>query len=129
MYPADLAIPMVAPEDLGHSAGRLLTLSEVRAQLVHVEGPKPYSSNDVARAFASALGREVEPDVIPESRWHGSFKELGFSDAAASSYARMTKVSVEGGFEMPEHPTRGPTTLESYITTLVARAREVRPPS
>ena len=121
MLPGDLALPMVAPEDLGRNAGRLLMQNEARKQIVYVEGPQPYSANDVARAFSRALGREVATSVIPEDRWHAAFKQLGFSDAAASSYSNMTKVSVEGGFEMPEHPIRGSTTLEAYITRLVTR--------
>ena len=43
---------------------------------------------------------------------------MGFSDAAAESYARMTEVSVDGGFEMPDKPERGTTTLQQHIVEL-----------
>lgn len=120
LFPADLALPMVAPEDLGHTAGRLLMEDPPRKQITYVEGPEPYSSNDVARAFSKALGFEVVLSVVPENRWESTFKQLGFSDAAATSYAKMTKVSIEGGFEMQDHPLRGSITLESYISRLAA---------
>jgi hypothetical protein len=45
---------------------------------------------------------------------------MGFSDAAAESYAGMTAASVDGNFDTPEEPLRGSTTLETYIRDLVA---------
>jgi uncharacterized protein YbjT (DUF2867 family) len=123
MYPADLAIPMVAPADLGAAAARLLQEDVDRTGVQHVEGPARYSSNDVAAAFAKALGTGVEVAVTPRGRWEDAYRKLGFSDAAASAYARMTAVSVDGGFDLPDEPERGRTTLDAYIATLVGRDR------
>lgn len=119
MFPPDMRIPMVAPADLGEvAAARLLTpASEVGVQ--YVEGPAHYSAADVAQAFADALDRDVEVDVVGPADWEAAFESLGFSPEAADSYARMTRVSVDGDFEMPVDPRRGPTTLEAYISALV----------
>lgn len=63
-YPADFALPMVAPADIGTVAARLLRDSGP-AGIHHVEGPERYTPDDVARAFADALGRPVEVATVP----------------------------------------------------------------
>lgn len=124
MIPGDLAMPMVAPADLGRNAARMLVEHAPNDDTVHVEGPARYSPAEVARAFASALDRDVALRVIPEDRWPETFREQGFSAAAAESYAKMTRVSVNAGFAMPDDPIRGPTTLQDYIDALVARGHD-----
>jgi uncharacterized protein YbjT (DUF2867 family) len=119
MYPADLRIPMVAPVDLGEvAADRLLSSLEDTA-IRDVEGPARYTSTDVAQAFSKALARPVEAAVIPRDKWKDAFLSLGFSDAAADSYVRMTAASLDSGFDMPDGSLRGSTTLEAYVRDLV----------
>ncbi|WP_418147879.1 NmrA family NAD(P)-binding protein [Variovorax paradoxus] len=122
MFDPELAIPMAAPHDLGEIAARRLESPLDDVGIRYVEGPRRYTSADVARAFSEALGRPVELDVTPRGKWKAAFRGLGFSEAAADSYARMTAVSVDSGFEMPGDALRGSTTLEAYIRGLVARA-------
>ncbi len=122
MFAADLAIPMVAPRDLGEIAAERLLSSLDDIGIRHVEGPARYSSADVAKAFSNAIDRPVEVDVTPRGKWKEAFLALGFSQAAAESYARMTAVSVDGGFEMVAGPLRGKTTLEAYIRDLAANS-------
>jgi uncharacterized protein YbjT (DUF2867 family) len=120
MFPADLPIPMAAPSDLGAIAAQRLMSSLGDAGIRYVEGPARYSSADVAKAFSEALGRPVEAVVTPRDKWKDAFRDLGFSEAAAESYARMTAASIDDGFDMPGDALRGKTTLEAYIRDLVA---------
>jgi len=120
MHPADFAIPMVAPEDLGTTAARLLTASRGEHGLHYVEGPQRYSANDVAGAFARALRRPVEVAVTPRDQWQATYRKMGFSEAAAASYTRMTAITVDTP-ELPDHAERGTVTLYEYIEALVAR--------
>lgn len=122
-FAADLDIPMVAPQDLGQVAANRLMSSLDDVGVKYVEGPKRYSSNDVASAFAAALGRPVELAVTPRDEWKAAFRKLGFSEAAADSYARMTAVSVDGGFDMPDDALRGAITLDAYIRDLLTISR------
>jgi uncharacterized protein YbjT (DUF2867 family) len=87
----------------------------------NVEGPRRYSPNDVANAFAAALGRPVDVAVTPRSEWRAAYRKLRFSEAAADSYARMTAISVDSDFEMPESTERGKVTLEAYVHNLVTQ--------
>ncbi|ARO27256.1 NmrA family transcriptional regulator [Rhizobium sp. S9] len=118
MLPADLTLPMVAPEDLGRVAARLLQEPIGRIGIYPVEGPERYSPNDVAAAFAAALGRAVRVEVIPRETWEDAYRRLGFSDAAAHSYARMTALTADGP-EYPEDSIRGSISLQTYIDGLV----------
>ena len=122
MYPADLLIPMVAPLDLGEIAAQRLVSTPDDTGIRYVEGPRRYSSADVAKAFSQVLGAPVGVDVIPRDEWKEAFQGLGFSEAAADSYARMTAVSLDGGFDMPDDALRGATTLEAHIRDLLSKA-------
>jgi uncharacterized protein YbjT (DUF2867 family) len=120
MFPADMPIPMVAPKDLGRIAADRLMTGRDDTGIRYIEGPRRYSSAEVAQAFSSALGRRVTVEVTPRERWKQAFQAMGFSDPAAESYAGMTAASVDSGFEVPDEPLRGTTTLETYIRDLVS---------
>jgi uncharacterized protein YbjT (DUF2867 family) len=119
MFPPDLAIPMAAPRDLGEAAANRLTSSLDDVGIRYIEGPRSYTSNEVAKAFAHALGRSVEVDVTPREKLKDAFLGMGFSAAAAESYARMIANSIDNGFDISDDPLRGKTTLEAYIQNLV----------
>lgn len=122
MYPADMELPMVAPDDLGRVAARLLAEPVDQTGIYYVEGPTRYSSRDVAEAFAKALAIPVEPLVTPRDQWEAGYRKLGFSNAAARSYARMTAKTADKDYDMPADPVRGPTTLQNYVDALVFRS-------
>jgi uncharacterized protein YbjT (DUF2867 family) len=121
-FPADFTLPMVAPKDLGRVAADLITEPIERTGLHDVEGPKHYSASDVAAAFSAALKRTVTVNVIPRDRWIQTFRELGFSEAAAVSYAGMTGLTLDQRYEPLAPPVRGTTSLESYVMEMVRRA-------
>lgn len=118
-FPADFRLPMVAPHDIGVVAARLLT-DPPQGGLFHVEGPQTYCAADVAAAFAAALKRPVQVDVVARERWVQTFLSMGFSRSAADSYANMTAVTLER-CERPATPLRGTTTLEGYVDQLLTR--------
>lgn len=121
MFPADLRLPMAAPRDLGRAAVQRLLSSTQDASIQYVEGPARYSANDVERAFGQALQREVHVVVIPRTEWVATYRQQGFSEAAAQSYARMTAVAMDE-LDIPDDSLRGEVTLEAYISELVQKA-------
>jgi len=122
MFPPDLKIPMVAPRDLGQAAAKRLLSPVEDTGIRYIEGPNRYSPAEVAEAFSRALGRSVALSAIPRGEWKNTFLQLGFSDAAATSYAQMTAVCVDSGFDLVDDPWRGSTSLEAYIHELVAKS-------
>ena len=117
-YPPDLALPMVAPADIGAYAASLMISDFVGSHAI--EGPRRYSSNDVANAFAAALERPVKALEIPEARWPAALAKMGFSPAATASFAAMTRIAREATFPDPARAERGTTTIDAYVRALVA---------
>lgn len=118
-FPADLALPMVAPYDLGEAAARRLREPADATGIHHIEGPERYSPQDVAAAFSGALETQVDVAVIPRGMWVETFLQFGFSEAAAQSYACMTGAVVDGKTQGPDDPECGNTTLRAYVKRAV----------
>jgi uncharacterized protein YbjT (DUF2867 family) len=123
MFPADFALPMVAPADLGKEAARLLRQGPEHTGTIHTEGPERYTPRDVAHAFAASLGCSVDVAVTPREEWVGTFRRLGFSEEAARSFAGMTAVTLDGGADRPSNTKHGQTSLTEYVDNLIARSK------
>lgn len=121
MFPADLGIPMVASADLGAFAAQRLRSATDDVGIRYVEGPRRYCAADVATVLSQALRQPVDVAVTPRHQWREAFRALGFSESAANSYARMTAVSLDGGFDMPGDALRGSTTLDEHVRQRLAR--------
>lgn len=124
MFPAHLKLPLVAPADLGRAAAERLMSSIDDVGIRFIVGPEHYSSQQVADAFARALGRDVELDVTPPGQLEAAFRELGFSNLSAQSYARMTRAAIEQAGDTALEVWRGEVTLDAYIDALVASDME-----
>lgn len=122
--PEDFAMPMVDPADIGRFAAGLMTGPAESSGPHHVEGPERYTSADVAAAFADALGRDVSVAVTPHEALEESFRQVGFSDAAAASYAGMTRATLDGDFPDPVQVEHGETTLSAYVQRLVSTTED-----
>ena len=57
--------------------------------MVELEGPRPYSVRDIATAFGRALGRAVDPVVIPHDGWQAALAQAGFGPAYAALLEEM----------------------------------------
>ncbi len=117
MYPEDFKLPMVAPQDLGEFAARLMTEPAGKTGLFYVEGPEQYGPGDVAAAFSEALNKPVSVRVAPREKWEEAFKAMGFSPAAAKSYAAMTAITRDRLYTA-DTPVRGKTSLRAYVQAL-----------
>ena len=113
-FPADFALPMVAPQDLGKAAARRLLEPASETGLRYIEGPERYTPHDVAAALSHAIGKTIAVATIPREAWEKTFAQLGFSQAAARSYAWMTGTVVDDAAEIPSNPERGTTTLLAF---------------
>ena len=120
MYPVDFKLPMVAPQDLGELAARLMTEPAEKTGLFYAEGPEPYTPGDVAAAFSEALNKPVSVRVTPREKWVEGFQAMGFSPAAAQSYAAMTELTRDHPY-FDDAPVRGRTTLRAYVQALAGR--------
>ncbi len=65
-------------------------------QIVHVEGPRRYSANDVAAALSQLLGRTVTAQALPRSQWQETL-EQGLSASAAKLLVDLYDAHNKGG--------------------------------
>lgn len=120
LQPVDKAFPMVATQDVGCTAAALLRENWSGTRVVELEGPARVSPNDVARAFAAALGHPVSVEVVPRETWETIFRAQGTRNPLPR--IRMIDGFNEGWIEFHDQglsSVKGTTTLESVIAGLV----------
>jgi uncharacterized protein YbjT (DUF2867 family) len=71
LEPADRLVPMISAPDLGPIAADLLLRPDGKKgmEVVHAEGPRRYSANDVAVALGELSGRTIQAQSVPRAHW------------------------------------------------------------
>ncbi|AHK70540.1 NmrA family transcriptional regulator [Gluconobacter oxydans] len=115
LLPKGLKAPMVAPQDVGELAARLLVAPVEETGTYNIEGPETYTPEDVATALSAVLERDVKVDEIPRPQWPEFYRSHGFCTEAAQSYATMTGIFVDGRYDRPRTPLRGATDLQTCL--------------
>jgi NAD(P)H dehydrogenase (quinone) len=124
LQPLDKAFPMVAARDVGRTAALLLQQEWAGTRVVELEGPRRVSPDDLAAAFAHALGRSVRAESVPRDSWERLFRDQGMKNPGPRM--RMLDGFNEGWIEFRDHgryAIKGQVTAESVIAELVARGR------
>ncbi|HEY6851209.1 MAG TPA: NmrA family NAD(P)-binding protein [Terracidiphilus sp.] len=80
LTPADKPVAMVATEDIGRTAAELIQQDWTGNRVVELEGPARTSPNDLARAFANALGHPVRVEIVPRDTWETLFQGQGMKN-------------------------------------------------
>jgi uncharacterized protein YbjT (DUF2867 family) len=119
LYPLDRKLPMVATKDIGELAARLLGETSTCVRVVELEGPQRTSPNDIAAAFAKALGRDVTARVTPRAEWEAGFIAQGMTNPTPRM--RMLDGFNEGWIDFEGTSLKGPTGLDEVIAGLVSR--------
>lgn len=96
--PVEMEFPTISAPDLGLIAADLLLHPNVWADLevVHAEGPRRYSTNDVAAALSELLGRTVAAEAVPRSQWQENFERL-LSESATKLLVDLYDAHNKGG--------------------------------
>lgn len=121
LQPPDKRFPMVATRDIGACAARLIQENWWGKRVVELEGPSRVSPNDLAAAFAKALGRPVRVELVPHESWETLFRAQGAQNPGPR--IRMLEGFNQGWIDFADHGTRaikGGTSAEQVIAELVA---------
>lgn len=96
--PLGMAQPTIAAQDLGVIAANLLLRPDSGRDLevIHAEGPRRYSANDVAAAVSQLSGRVVHAQAVPRSRWKETF-ERTMPASLADLLIKANDAKNEGG--------------------------------
>jgi len=123
LMPLDKPVPMVATKDIGALAARLIQENWSGQRVVELEGPRRVSPNDLAAAFAKALGHPVRAEIVPRDDWETMFRSQG----AKNPYPRIRMLDGfnEGWIEFTDggaNAFKGSTDAETVIAALVQGA-------
>jgi uncharacterized protein YbjT (DUF2867 family) len=121
LQPADRPFPMVSTQDVGRVAAALIQEEWSGHRVVELEGPHRVSPNDLAAAFANALGRPVRVEIVPRDSWEGLFRSQGMKNPMPR--IRMLDGFNEGWIEFRDHgrhALKGKIDAGTAIATLVA---------
>src|SRR5262249_8934202 len=77
LSPTDKAFPMVAAKDVGRVAADLIQEHWTGIRVVELEGPCRVTPNELAAAFASAIGKPVRAVPVPRESWDRLFRSQG----------------------------------------------------
>jgi NAD(P)H dehydrogenase (quinone) len=121
LQPLDKPFPMVATQDVGRTAAELIRQDWIGQRIVELEGPARVSPNDLASAFAHALGKPVQAMPVPRDTWEPLFRSQGMKHPTPRMH--MLDGFNEGWIEFQDKGRRaikGPTDAATVIAELVA---------
>jgi NAD(P)H dehydrogenase (quinone) len=123
LLPTDKAIPMVAAQEVGQVAARLIQEDWTGTRIAELEGPSRVSPDDLASAFASALGKPVRAVPVPRESWEQQFRTQGMKNPYPR--IRMLDGFNENWIAFANNGSRtikGSISAEATIAALVAGA-------
>jgi NAD(P)H dehydrogenase (quinone) len=124
--PVDMLFPTISAPDLGLIAADLLLrpASEKDVEIVHAEGPRRYSANDVATALSELLGRTINVAAVPRSQWRETMERV-MSASLAELLIKANDAQNKGGLVDVE-PNQGD--IRYGTTELIDALRPLLPP-
>jgi NAD(P)H dehydrogenase (quinone) len=123
LAPLDRPVPMVATADIGEKVADVLAADWSGQRIIELEGPRRYTPNDVAAAFATVLGRPVKAQILPEIEWRPTYRSWGLTPCSSEAMAEMLAGFNSGliAYRTPEATTtHGLTSLEAVLGYLIA---------
>ncbi|QHS60165.1 NmrA family NAD(P)-binding protein [Chitinophaga agri] len=130
-FPVDLSIPMVAPEEVAAFTADVIHKEDEDGVIYELTGPASYSSNDVAKAFTAALGKEVKAVQIPRADWENTLRGIGFTTDAIRNFVEMTQAVISGKAIPQKEGTvqvELKATLSTYIQEHIPAQQLIVPP-
>ncbi|MGK9235855.1 NmrA family NAD(P)-binding protein [Inquilinus limosus] len=126
LAPLDRAIPMVATADIGRIAAEALREDWAGQRKIALQGPADYSPDDVAAAFARALGKPVHAVAVPEAGWAEALSRSGLSAPAIAGFVEMMRGVNDGhidfGSDPAAEPRRGREPIDGVVAALTRAA-------
>lgn len=122
LQPLDRPVPMISTDDVGRTAADLLLEQWQGQRVVELESAQRVSPNDLAAAFARALGHPVRAEEVPRAQWESIFRAQGMRNPTP----RMQMID---GFNAGwidfagrgAHARKGAIGIDQAIATLVQR--------
>jgi uncharacterized protein YbjT (DUF2867 family) len=120
LQPLDKPFPMIAAAEVGRTAAELLLEDWSGHRVVELEGPRRVSPNDLAEAFAKALGWPVKPEIVARKDWEALFLAQGMQHPTPRM--QMLDGFNAGWIDFAQrgaHARKGSITIDQAIAALV----------
>jgi NAD(P)H dehydrogenase (quinone) len=120
LMPLDKHFPMVATQDVGRVAAKLIQENWSGKRVVELEGPRRVSPNDLAAAFEKTLGTPVRAEIVPHEAWEDLFRSQGMKNPRPR--IRMLDGFNEGWIDFHDRGAKaikGRVSAEEVIASLV----------
>jgi NAD(P)H dehydrogenase (quinone) len=124
LQPLDRCIPMISTDDVGRTAAALLLERWEGQRVVELESARRVSPNDLAAAFAKALGRPVRAEAVPREQWETIFRAQGMKNPTPRM--QMVDGFNAGWIEFADrgaHARKGAIGVVQAVAALVQRAQ------
>jgi len=126
LQPLDHSFALVATEDIGLAGAQTLLEDWTGHRRIEVGGPRRYSPQDIAAAFSAALGKPVEPVIVPRDTWKAMFVAQGTEEIRTAPRIEMLDAFNSGWIDFGIPGTEkftGTTELDTVIRALCAKPR------
>lgn len=120
--PPETLVPIVSAKDAGEVAARCLL--EPAPSLVEVDGPRAYSTAQIAEAMSVACGRSVTLCCRPFGNAERDIEDMGYAPSYARVLAEGWRRFIDGMDAWEGTPERGLTTLDEALAPMAAAIRE-----
>jgi uncharacterized protein YbjT (DUF2867 family) len=124
LQPVDRKIPMIATDDVGRTAAELMQEQWSAVRVVELEAMERVSPNEIARAFAKALGRNVTVRAVPRTSWEEIFRAEGMKNPRPRM--QMVDGFNEGWIDFSDKGSgarKGRIGIDAAIAALTAKER------
>jgi NAD(P)H dehydrogenase (quinone) len=117
-------LPLVSADDVGIVAADLLTCPNRKSeggQIVHVEGPRRYSVDEVRETIGAVVGRPVDGRELPPEKWVSALVQGGLSESYSQLVTGMYEAHNAGRIDVESEFSdvrRGSTSLADVLASL-----------
>ena len=116
---ADIPLPQVATQDIGHAAAKLLRSPPARSEVVDLVGPA-YSSRQLAEKIGKLLGKTLNIIDIPPSGHVAALMQAGVPEDVAEAFAEMY-AGFNAGLLVPkgDRTIQATTSIDQVLPALI----------
>lgn len=113
------AARMVATADIGRVAAEALVAGAAAERVIELAGPRDYTPEEVAAAFARVLGRPVQVVPVPDAAIEPALLQAGMKPKMAALFREMVGGFNAGRIAFKGAPRRGLVGIEDVVRGLV----------
>lgn len=114
-----LSTRMVATADIGRTVAAALIAGPSAERVIELAGPRDYTPEEVAAAFARVLGRPVQVVPVPDAAIEAVLAQAGMKPKMAALYHDMIGAFNSGKLAFKGAPRRGSVTIDEVVRGLV----------